>query len=112
MAKSFRKLIDSLPEERKERIQAKAENLKKEMALAELRQAVRLTQEELASSLNMKQTAISKFEHQSDIYISTLRKILSAMGADLKIIARFPEGEVLINQFNELSEPKDASLHR
>jgi len=32
------------------------------------------------------------------------------MGADLKIIAKFPEGEVLINQFDEIrrdtAEPK------
>ena len=75
-----------------------------------LRLASDLTQEELANTLNMKQTAISKFEHQSDIYISTLRKILSAMGADLKIIAHFQEGDVLINQFNELSKTVSKGL--
>jgi transcriptional regulator with XRE-family HTH domain len=54
------------------------------MALGELRRAFELTQEQVAGSLNLNQAAISKFEHQSDIYIGTLRKILSAMRADFK----------------------------
>jgi hypothetical protein len=57
--------------------------------------------EEHANSLNMKQTVISRSEHQSDIFISTLKKILCAMGADLKIVAHFPDGDVVINQFND-----------
>jgi len=104
MAKPFRKLIENLPPERRERIRIKTGVLKNEMALHELRQALQLTQEELANSLNMKQTAISKFEHQSDIFISTLRKILFAMGADLRIVAHFPDGDVVINQFNDFLE--------
>lgn len=88
--------------ERRKRIRLKTEVMKNEMALSELRQALDLTQEELAKSLHMKQAAISKFEHQSDIYLSTLRRILFAMGADLKIVAQFPEGAVLINQFDEV----------
>jgi transcriptional regulator with XRE-family HTH domain len=104
MTKSFNKLIEKFPPARKERIRIKAEVLKNEMALYELRQALQLTQEELANTLHMKQNAISKFEHQSDIFISTLRKVLFAMGAELKIIAHFPEGDVMINQFNELHD--------
>ena len=45
---------------------------------------------------------MSKLEHQSDMYISTLRKFLSAMGGELRIVASFPEGEVVITQFEEL----------
>jgi len=110
MAKPFRKLIENLPPERRERIRIKTGVLKNEMALHELRQALQLTQEELANTLKMKQTAISKFEHQSDIFISTLRKILFAMGADLKIVAHFPDGDVVINQFNDFlqDEPRRA----
>jgi len=112
MSKPFKNLISPMPPQRQRRVQMKTELLKNAMALQELRQALDLTQDELANSLEMKQSAISKFESQSDIYISTLRKILFAMGADLKIIAKFPEGEVLINQFDEIrrdtAEPKKA----
>ena len=108
MSKPFKDLLNKMPPERRERIRIKTEILKNEMALGELRKALDLTQEELAKSLNMKQAAISKFEHQSDIYLSTLRRILFAMGADLKLVARFPEGEVLINQFNEIRRKADS----
>jgi len=101
-AKPFKQLLQAMPPERRERIRLKAELLKHEVALQELRQALELTQTEVATSLHMNQAAISKFERQSDIYISTLRKILSVMGAELKIVARFPDGEVVINQFNDL----------
>ena len=107
MSKPFKNLLEKMPERRRERIKLKTALLKNEMALRELRQALDLTQEELARSLDMKQAAISKFEHQSDIYLSTLRRILFAMGADLKLVARFPEGEVLINQFNEIRRKAD-----
>lgn len=107
MSKPFKNLTDTMPPERRRRIEMKTELLKNAMALQELRQALDLTQDELANTLHMKQSAISKFESQSDIYISTLRKILFAMGADLKIIAKFPEGEVLINQFDEIRKASD-----
>jgi len=110
MSKPFIDLLGQMPSERRKHIRLKTEVLKNEMALRELREALDLTQEQLARSLNMKQAAISKFEHQSDIYLSTLRRILHAMGAELKIIARFKDGEVLINQFNDIR--RDVVLKR
>ena len=103
MSKPMENLRRGMSPDRRRRIRIKAEVLKKEIALRELRQALELTQQQLANTLNMNQAAIAKFESQSDIYISTLRKILSAMGAELMIIAHFPEGDVVINQFKELS---------
>lgn len=104
MSKPFRTLLEGMPPERKKRIATKTQQLKDEMALAELRQALQLTQEALAKELHVNQAAVSKFEHQSDIYISTLRKILAAMGAELKITAHFPDGTVVINQFDEVQQ--------
>jgi len=91
-----------MPVERQKRIQEKAKNLKKQMALAELRRALDLTQEQLAETMRINQAAVSKFEHQPDLYISTLRRILFAMGGELIIVAKFPEGEVEINQFKDI----------
>ena len=109
MSKPFKNLLNDMSPERRERIKIKTDVLKNEMALGELRQALDLTQEELAKSLHLKQAAISKFEHQSDIYLSTLRKILFAMGADLKIIAHFPDGDVLVNQFTDIRRDSDSN---
>lgn len=111
MRRPFNTLLEKMPAARRKKIESQTLRLKQEMALCELRQALDLTQTQLAESLHMKQAAISKFERQSDIYISTLRNILTAMGADLKIIASFPEGDVQINQFDEIrSDARCASV--
>lgn len=102
MSKPFKNLINKMPVERQKRIKEKASVLKKQMALAELRRALDLTQEQLAATMNINQAAVSKFEHQPDLYISTLRKILYAMGAELKIMAQFPDSEIEINQFADI----------
>ena len=106
MKKSFDILLKNMSPERRVRVDKKVALLNKEMALFELRQALDMTQTELADELNMKQAAISKFEKQSDIYISTLRKILAGMGGELIISARFSEGEVRIRQFDDVRRDK------
>lgn len=106
MAKKFRTLLESMPEARRESIRNRAEMLLLEMALQELRQSRNLTQENLAKELGVNQPALSKMEHQQDMHISTLRKILSGMGGKLKLIAEFPDAEVVISQFNDSPETK------
>ena len=108
MAKPFRHLLDKMPKERRERIEARKRELIREINLRELRQALELTQQQLAETLKVNQAAISKMESQSDMYISTLRRFLQAMGGTLKVVAEFPDGEVVINQFSEESERKGA----
>jgi DNA-binding transcriptional regulator YiaG len=105
MSKPISELRKNMSPERRQRIAAKTAQLKQEMALQELRQALDLTQKELAEKLHVNQAAVSKFENQSDIYIGTLRKILAAMGGELRITAHFDEGDVQIRQFNEVRHP-------
>ncbi|MFL6208751.1 MAG: XRE family transcriptional regulator [Pyrinomonadaceae bacterium] len=83
------------------RVEHKAETLIAEMPLNELRVARKMTQEKLAEELNVKQAAVSKLERRADMYVSTLREYIEAMGGELEITARFPEGSVHINQFEE-----------
>jgi hypothetical protein len=100
MAKSFRELRKKMSPERQARAKARTEEMLAELALQELRQALNLTQEEVAAAMQMNQGAVSKMEHQSDIYVSTLRKFVSAMGGQLKLVASFPDREVVISQFD------------
>jgi len=80
------------------------------MPLEELREARELTQTQLAQVLQISQGAVSKVERRADMYISTLRSYIRAIGGDLQIRAVFPEGEVLINQFEDLdSSPKGSA---
>jgi hypothetical protein len=60
--------------------------------------------------LQMNQAAISKLEHQSDMYVSTLRRFVAALGGELRIVAHFPQGDVVVNQFEDIQEePADTT---
>lgn len=72
-----------------------------ELSLAGLRQAQHVTQETLAARLATSQPEISKMEHRSDMYVSTLRHYVEALGGELEIIAHLPQGAVRINQFHD-----------
>jgi transcriptional regulator with XRE-family HTH domain len=74
------------------------------MALDELRQARQMTQVHLSKILGVNQAAISKLERRADMYVSTLQDFVRAMGGELKITAKFPEGSVEIRQFEDARE--------
>ena len=73
-----------------------------EMPLNELRQARGLSQKMLAEVLRVQQPSIAKMEKRTDMYLSTLRSHIEAMGGKLDVIARFPDGSVKINNFTDL----------
>ena len=90
-----------MPKQRRDRIRDRAEAILIDMALQDLRRSRSLTQEDLAEELGLNQSALSKMEHQQDMYISTLRRIVGAMGGKLKLVAEFPDTEMVISQFDE-----------
>ena len=106
MAKPFKNLVEKMSPQSQARIRKRTAQMASEMALQELRQAMQLTQQELAEHLKLNQAAVSKMEHQSDMYVSTLRRFIAAMGGQLRIVAHFPQGDVVINQFEEIRNPK------
>jgi hypothetical protein len=73
-----------------------ARKIKELLALEELRDALRMTQQELAQTLQVDQ-------HRTDINVSTLRRCIAAMGGQLEIRAVFPQGTVRITQFEQLA---------
>jgi ribosome-binding protein aMBF1 (putative translation factor) len=102
MAKKFQNLRSRMTKEHRRRSKARADAMLAEMPLQELRRARELSQEALAKELGQRQSGISKIEQRTDMYVSTLRKYIEAMGGHLDIVARFPDGEVRINQFEDL----------
>jgi len=62
------------------------------LRLAELRQARGFSQAEVAERAGLAQANLSRVENQDDMKLGTLQKIVTAMGASLSIIARFPDG--------------------
>ncbi|HEX2079941.1 MAG TPA: XRE family transcriptional regulator [Longimicrobium sp.] len=109
MAKKFSDLVARMTPESRVRSHALAEQMMREMPLVELRQARNFTQAELAEALGTTQASVSKLERRSDMYLSTLRRLVEAMGGELEITARFPDGAIRLGQL-EVSDPEPASL--
>lgn len=92
MARTLNEVIASRPEAERVKIETRARELiAEEMSLQELRKAIGKTQTVIAKRLKVGQEAVSKLETRSDMYISTLRGVLKAMGGELELIARFPD---------------------
>jgi hypothetical protein len=101
MARKFRDLYERMPADARERVEARVKQALKEMPLQELREARHLTQQQLAVQLKSGQAAVSKLERRTDMYVSTLRRFIEAMGGELEIIARFPDGDVRVTNFSD-----------
>ena len=104
MSKPYGTLRAKMSPEARARAEEQTRHLLQEMPLQELRQARKMSQEQMAKQLHTKQSNVSRIEKRADMYISTLRGVIKAMGGDLEIIARFPDGNVRINQFEELDD--------
>ena len=104
MPKNFNNLREKMSPAARERSRVLAEQYRAEMPLVELREAREMTQVHLAKILGVNQAAVSKLERRADMYVSTLQSFVKAMGGELKITARFPEGTVEINQFEDVKK--------
>ena len=102
MTKKFASLRSAMSQEAQAEASRQAHAIITEMPLHELRRARGLSQKMLAEPLRVQQPAIAKLEQRTDMYISTLRSHIEAMGGELEITARFPEGTVKISNFSQL----------
>ena len=66
------------------------------LRLAELRSRRGVTQQQLAATLHVTQANISRIERNEDLYLSTLRGYVAALGGELEINAVFPDGSVAL----------------
>lgn len=103
MAKNFANLRAQMSPQAREKAKNKTTEMLAEMPLQELRQARGLSQKTLAEVLHVQQPAIAKLEKRTDMYLSTLRNHIEAMGGELEVVARFPDGVVKISNFATLS---------
>lgn len=106
--RSFAELRARLSPEAQARAEAEAQHLGEEMDLAEVRRALKLSQEEIGQTLQIKQGSVAKIEKRTDMYVSTLRRFIEAMGGELEIVARFPDHAVKIKNFADLNEKERA----
>jgi len=102
--RSFAELRARMSPDAQAKAEAEALRLEVEMDLAEVRRALKLSQDELAQTLQIGQGSVAKIEKRADMYVSTLRRFIEAMGGELEIVARFPDHSVKIRNFRDLSE--------
>ncbi len=103
----FGELTKSWPPERSARVARRKDQLLRdveEAALADLRKALSITQEELARTLGKSQAAVAQMEQRGDMKVSTLRETIEAMGGTLDLVARFPGGDVKITRLGEIGD--------
>jgi DNA-binding transcriptional ArsR family regulator len=92
MPQTLDEFIAALPEGDRAKVETRARELiAEEMSLRELRKAIGKTQTEVAKRLKVGQDAVSKIETRGDMYVSTLRDFIKAMGGELQLIAQFPD---------------------
>lgn len=100
----FSDLMAKMPRRRQARVVQMTKELRAEMDLTQLREARALSQAALGKILHVEQPAVAKLEKRADMYVSTLRRFIKAMGGELEIVARFPDRDVRIRTFRDLGK--------
>jgi transcriptional regulator with XRE-family HTH domain len=105
-----------MPEERRTRIFKRADEIRQEINLREMRRLRRVTQARLSKKLKIGQEGISRIERRADLYLSTLRNYVEGVGGKLSLVVEFPDrAPVVLSGFGEGSEaskPKKPAAKR
>ena len=102
-------LTENFPPERRKRIEARKKELRAAMPLHELRKARAMTRKAVGEVLKVRAPAVARLETRMDMYVSNLRSCIEAMGGELNIVAKFPNGSVAITNFSDAGEDVNGS---
>ena len=91
MTVSLEEMLAEESEEGRARILKLAEEMRAEINLRELRRLRKLTQTRLAKKLKIGQEGVSRIEKRTDLYLSTLRSYVEAVGGKLSLVVEFPD---------------------
>ena len=95
--KSWAKIRGEMPLESQAHLDARLEETLASMPLDKMRKARSLTQVAVAERLHVDQGSVSKLEGRTDMYLSTLREYVEALGGTLELRADFPDGSINID---------------
>jgi len=82
----------------------KFSDLRAKMKPEAQKRAAAMAQTMLAELLQVQQPSIAKIEKRTDMHLSTLRSRIEALGGELNVVARFPDGTVNISNFSDLGK--------
>jgi len=77
----------------RERVEAIKRVVELEIALRDLRERRGVTQEHVAAQLGTSRPNVSRIEGEDDVRVSTLQRYVAALGGELELVARFPDGQ-------------------
>ncbi len=97
--KPFAKLAEGAKTDpqRRARIEQYKRAIDDALTLAELRAQKGVTQQEIAAALDVTQANVSRIEREENLYLSTLRDYVEALGGQLEIRAVFPDQTVTLD---------------
>lgn len=106
MGRSLTDVVASLPLDQQAEIETRYQQMRQEVeGLRELRQIAGKAQEDIATALNIKQPSVSKIEKQADMYLSTLRSYVEAVGGKLELIVQLPGAPALrLDRLGDITE--------
>ena len=110
MGRNIDTVIARLPKARRERIEAKAARLARDMiehadSLGDIRKAMSKTQTEIARELGVGQVAVAQLEKRSDLLLSTLQRYVRATGARLSLVVHTRQGaEIVLQNLGDLGK--------
>lgn len=80
--------------ERIARITREVEEELLEMDLRAMRELLGKSQAEVADAVKMSQSEVSRLERREDYRLSTLRRVVEALGGELEVIANFGDRRI------------------
>ena len=105
MTVTLEEILNQMPEERRARIFKRADEIRQEINLREMRRLRKITQTRLSKKLKIGQEGVSRIEKRTDLYLSTLRNYVEGVGGKLSLVVEFPDrAPVVLTGFGEGSE--------
>lgn len=104
MGRTLDEILAGLPQERRDAVEARAEEILREVeGLRALRLLSERSQEQIAQALNIRQPSVHKIERQADLYLSTLRRFVEAAGGRLELRVTLPgKGTISLTGLGDL----------
>lgn len=87
---SLRREVEANPE-RRARLDRERQFVRAILGLTAIREARGATQRQIAEAWDVSQPNVSQIERTKDIYLSTLRRYVAALGGEIEINAVFPD---------------------
>ena len=70
------------------------------LTLVELQKSLGYTEDNMRKNIDAFESTFSNLEEQDDIQVSTLSRYIQTLGGSLKLVADFPDKEIVLSQFD------------